>query len=167
MQTTHRLAHHEGASTSTDSAYQSLDVLTVHSCTLCHTLTVQCQMSSDRLTNVQLLRLSPFVTQILDGEADGSDVPSPFTVALNTAASPIQADRIIQTYRGIVNLMASLLLRLDQEGKSDALSEEMRCATRQSVSPVSAPCTELPCCCLTASLSASLSASLLKPSWTS
>ena len=76
------------------------------------------------------------MAQILDAEADNSDVPSPVTLSLNQAASPAQADRVIQTYRGIVNLMAGLLLRLDQEGKSDALLQEMRTATRQSVRPV-------------------------------
>lgn len=85
-------------------------------------------------------RLLPFVAQILDAEADNSDVPSPLTVSLNQAASPAQADRVIQTYRGIVNLMAGLLLKLDLEGKSDALLQELGNATRQSVRPICVPC---------------------------
>ena len=78
--------------------------------------------------------------QILDAEADDSDVPSALTVSLNQVASPVQADKVIQPYRGVVNLMAGLLLRLDQEGTSDALLQEMRNATRQSVRPILAPC---------------------------
>ena len=74
------------------------------------------------------------MTQILDAESDSSNLLSaPLTVSLNQAASPAQADRVIQTYRGLVNLMAGLLLRLDQEGQSDPLLQQMRSATRQSV----------------------------------
>lgn len=90
--------------------------------------------------SVHTQRLLPFVAQILDEEADKSDVPSPLTVSLNQAASPAQAGRVIQTYRGIVNLMAGLLLKLDLEGKSDALMQELGNASRQSVRPLFVPC---------------------------
>ena len=76
------------------------------------------------------------MAQILDAEADDSDVLLPLTLSLNQTPSPEQADRVIQTYRGIVNLMAGLMLRLDQEGESDILLQEMRTATHQSVRPI-------------------------------
>lgn len=76
------------------------------------------------------------MAQILDAEADDSAVLSPLTVSLNQTPSPVQADRVIQNYRGIVNLMAGLLLKLDQEGESDILLQEMRTATHQSVRPI-------------------------------
>ena len=73
--------------------------------------------------------------QILDAEPQGSDIPPPLTLALHQKEGPTSAqiERVIQTYRGIVNLMAGLLLKLDQEGESEALLNEMRAATRQSV----------------------------------
>lgn len=124
----------------------------LHSMQLCRTC-IECRVCTcaawyadnaycmSRLTcNVHLLRLLPFVAQILEVEADDLDAASPLPLSLNQAANPVQADRIIQTYRGIVNLMAGLLLRLDQEGTSDTLLQEMRNATRQSVRPILAPC---------------------------
>ena len=42
-------------------------------------------------------------------------------------------EEIIHEYRDRVKLMAGLLLRLDQEGSSPALTEEMTAAAHQSV----------------------------------
>ena len=78
--------------------------------------------------------------QILDADPHGSAVPLPSLIAAlphEVCAPSAQVERVIQTYRGIVNCMADLLLRLDLEGPSDALQEALRDASRRSVRPPS------------------------------
>lgn len=74
------------------------------------------------------------VMQILDTEPLAAT--SPFTIApLPNKAQPMtsQMEKIVQEYRGIVSLMAGLLLRLDQEGPSEGLTGQLQDAARQSV----------------------------------
>lgn len=75
--------------------------------------------------------------QILDAEPQAASTSSALTIATpgdKSVPTSSHMQQIIQDYRAIVNLMAGLLLRLDQEGPSEGLSEQLQSAVRQSVS---------------------------------
>ena len=84
---------------------------------------------------VQLLSVSHSV-QILSADGD----PQPFIPADtdstkgNTAAgAPENADNVIQAYKANVDVMAGLLLKLDQQGSSPQLAQQIRSAVLVSV----------------------------------
>ena len=72
--------------------------------------------------------------QILEAEPETSGPAMSGTVVAPSKRPASQMEAVIQKYRGIVNLMAGLLLRLDQEGPSDGLTDQLNAAASQSVS---------------------------------
>lgn len=78
----------------------------------------------------------PLSVQILSADGD----PQPFIPAEtdsskgNTAAgAPENADNVIQAYKANVDVMAGLLLKLDQQGSSLQLAQQIRSAVLVSV----------------------------------
>ena len=72
--------------------------------------------------------------QILEAEPETSGPAMSGTVLAPSKRPASQMEAVIQKYRDIVNLMAGLLLRLDEEGPSDGLTDQFNAAASQSVS---------------------------------
>ena len=73
--------------------------------------------------------------QILDAEPQAA--PSPlFLNSTPQQSLPVSSRmvQIIQEYRSIVNVMASLLLRIDEEGVTSEIADQLATSGRQSVS---------------------------------